>query len=165
MTSSIRRSRSRRAVAAATACCALVGAGGLAGCGDDGEDQAATPAPAEDNQAADTATGDPTGNTYDATGEPRNASIKIALRDTDIVPEYLTVRPGQTLVFTNEDDVPHKITARENTPRFPSKAIAKGESFKLKLDKDAIKGVEGYGIDYGCAFHPEQMSGRAALLG
>ena len=150
--------------------CAAFAAGGiLSGCGDDddsgGSDRAATPTPSQEEQPADKATGEPTENTYDATGEPRNASIKIALRDTDIVPEFLTVLPGQTLVFTNEDDVPHKIRALENTPRFASGALAKAESFKLKLDKDAIKGVEGYGVDYGCAFHPAQMSGRAALPG
>jgi plastocyanin len=131
-------------------CAGFAASGSLAGCGDDedsaGSDRAATPTPTKEDVSAPAASE----NTLDATGEPRNASIKIALRDTDIVPEYLTVLPGQTLVFTNEDDVPHRITARENAPRFAPKTLANGQSFKLKLDKDAIKGVEGYGIDYGC---------------
>ena len=147
-------------MAAATACCALLGTGGLAGCGDDGdsEDQAATPAPAEDNQAADTATGDPTGNTYDATNDPPDATIKIALKDRTFVPQYVTALPGQTVLWTNEDDEPHKLQA-VNSATFASKKLAKGQTYKYTFPKDAERGLE-----YRCSIHPETMSGLTEMV-
>jgi hypothetical protein len=56
------------------------------------------------------------------------------------------VLPGQTLVVTNEDHAPHKITAPDNRSRFASTALTKQQSFKPKLDRDAIKAVEGHGV-------------------
>jgi hypothetical protein len=93
-----RRSTAVSAFAAATTCLALLLGGSLAGCGDDedsqGSNQAATPTPPQDDQTADRATGDPTGNTYDATGDPPDATIKIALKDRAFVPRYITALPA-----------------------------------------------------------------------
>jgi len=74
-----------------------------------------------------------------AAGEPRNARIKIALRDTD-----------------------RDQGRRERAPVHLDDT-RQGPELQTQLDKDVIKGIENYGIDYQCAFHPAQMSGRAAF--
>jgi len=155
------RSTAASAFAAATTCFALLLGGSLAGCGDDeesqGSNQAATATPTQDDQAADRATGDRSGNTYDATDDSPDATIKIALKDRAFVPRYITALPGQTLVWTNEDDEPHKIQAVNNAD-FASKKLAKGQTYRYTFPTDADRGVE-----YRCSIHPEEMDGRTDI--
>jgi hypothetical protein len=60
----------------------------LSGCGDDeqsaGSEKTAAPAAAESTH----------GTTYDASTEPRDATIKIALTSTGMVPQFVTARVG-----------------------------------------------------------------------
>jgi plastocyanin len=155
-----RRSTAVGAFAAATTCFALLLAGSLAGCGGDddsrGSDQAATRTPTQDDQTADPATGDPTGNTYDATGDPPDATIKIALKDVAFVPQYITALPGQTLEWTNHDDVSHRIKDVDQGD-FASKTLAKGETYKYTFPTEGARGVQ-----YRCTIHPE-MGGRTDI--
>lgn len=147
--------------AAATTCFALLLAGALAGCGggdDDsqGSDRATTPTPTQNDQAADPGTGDATARTYDATGDPPDATIKIALKDVAFVPQYITALPGQTLAWTNEDDVPHRIKDVDQGD-FASKTLAKGQTYKYTFPTEGARGVQ-----YRCTIHPE-MGGRTAI--
>jgi plastocyanin len=92
----------------------IAGAGStVAGCGGDetstGSPQAATETGAEESKSGADAGTDPTGNTYDASSQPRDARIKIAMKDSAFKPQYITARLGQTLVFTNDDAVAHEI--------------------------------------------------------
>ena len=152
--------RTRSSLAAATACFALLAAGSLASCGDeDSEDssEAARSAAPTTDEAGDTAIGDPTGLTYDATGDPRDATIEIALRDITLVPQFITALPGQTLRWTNEDDVPHQIQAYNNRD-FSSKRLAKGDSFTWTFPRKP-----GRGAYYRCSIHPVEMDGKADI--
>ena len=117
---------------------------------------AATPTPTQDNQAADPATGDPTGNTYDATGDPPDATIKIALRDRAFVPQYVTALPGQTLEWTNEDDVSHRIKDLDQRLLAP-KTLAPGATYEYTFPTEGARGV-----GYICTIHPE-MGGRTNI--
>ena len=58
-------------------------------------------------------------------------------------PEKLEVKAGDTVVWTNEDIVPHTVTAEV----FKSKSLDKGESWSLKTKQ---KGD----FPYICKFHP-----------
>ena len=98
---------------------ALAAGGALAGCGNDEEpassEKAAAKTPTQESGAKSAV--DPTGNTLDASSEPRDAEITIVMKDLTLKPALLTARPGQTLVFTNEDAVAHKIESVERRHR------------------------------------------------
>lgn len=65
-------------------------------------------------------------------------------------PARLAVRAGDTVVWVNEDLIPHTATAKGGG--FDSKAVAAGASWRWT--------VKGPGAtDYTCAFHPT-MTGR-----
>jgi plastocyanin len=75
------------------------------------------------------------------------------LKDGAFVPQYVTALPGQTVLWTNEDDEPHKIQAVDSAD-FASTKLAKRPTCKYTFSEDAERGVE-----YRCSIHPETMSG------
>jgi plastocyanin len=95
-----------------------------AGCGDE-EKSADTPAPASG--------GDP---------------VQVEMKDILFVPENITARVGQTVVWTNQDDVEHDVKADKGAD-FESKALAKGDTYEAKM-------TEAGTIDYLCTIHPSQ---------
>ena len=141
------------------ACLALIGA--LTGCGNDKQsgdsDKAAAPTATQSKQPADSATKGPHGTTYDASTKPRDAKIKIALKNTAIVPQFVTARAGQTIVFTNEDNVRHRLESGDN-PDFASKTLAKGQTLEYRLRPGGMTWVS-----YHCTIHPVKMSGYTGV--
>ncbi len=131
--------------------------GALAGCGDD-ENPAASGQRAEANPTDTAQAEDPTGNTYDATSEPPDASIEIAMKDIAFNPAYITARVGQTLVFTNEDDVAHKLESNEGQP-FKSKTLNKGQTYKYRIKNDA----DLRAMNFICTIHPAKMEGGVVV--
>ena len=75
-------------------------------------------------------------------------TAKVAMNDILFVPEKLTARVGQTVVWTNEDDIVHNVKATKGAD-FESKTVSKGETYKTKLAKAGT-------IDYVCTIHPSQ---------
>ena len=55
---------------------------------------------------------------------------------------------GQTVRWTNSDDVAHTVKASSGAD-FESKAISKGKTYEAKLTKAGT-------IDYVCTIHPSQ---------
>jgi plastocyanin len=84
--------------------------------------------------------------------EPATASggttVPVRMKDILFVPEKISARVGQTVVWTNEDDVAHTVKAKSGAD-FESKAISKGKTYKAKLTKAGT-------IDYVCTIHPSQ---------
>ena len=71
--------------------------------------------------------------------------LAVAIEDMRFTPATLAVRPGDRVVWTNRDLVPHTVTARDG--RFDSKAIAANASFTWV--------ATGAGrVDYACLYHP-----------
>ncbi len=135
----------------------LAAASAAAGCGDDespaeGKQGGATTT--ESKQANPDPAADPTGKTLDASSQPPDARIKVAMKDVAFTPEYLTARTGQTLVFTNEDDVEHKVEGDEGQI-FASKTLKKGDTFEVKLDQ----GADEPNLAFKCPIHPVKMQG------
>lgn len=60
-------------------------------------------------------------------------------------PAEVTVAPGDTVVWTNKDMVPHTVTARDGT--FDSGSIAAGATWRY-VARDAGT------VAYYCTFHP-----------
>ena len=74
----------------------------------------------------------------------------VAIRGMNFVPARLIVNVGDTIVWKNEDTVPH--TATDRARSFDSGTIASGASWSLVVNK---KGT----YSYYCTFHPA-MKGR-----
>ena len=71
------------------------------------------------------------------------ATYNVAIRGFKFQPEKLDVEVGDIVIWTNQDIVPHIVTAE----KFKSKSMDKGESWSLKVKE---KGD----FPYICRFHP-----------
>jgi plastocyanin len=84
--------------------------------------------------------------------DPATASggktVEVKMKDILFVPEKITARVGQTVRWTNEDDIEHTVKAKKGAD-FESKSVSKGETYKAKLTKTGT-------IDYVCTIHPSQ---------
>lgn len=69
----------------------------------------------------------------------------IVIADMKFVPETLTVKPGDTVVWVNKDFFPHTATAQDRS--FDSSDIATNKSWKYVATK---KGA----FSYVCTLHP-----------
>ena len=86
-----------------------------------------------------------------ATG-PATASggkiLPVKMKDILFVPEKVTARVGQSVRWTNQDDVQHTVKASKGAD-FESKTLSKGDTYVAKLTKAGT-------IDYVCTIHPSQ---------
>ena len=78
---------------------------------------------------------------------------RLTIEGTTFTPETLTVKVGDTIVWTNKDPFPHTITS--TTGAFDSQAIAPEKSWQYK----AVKKGE---FPYACTLHPT-MKGRLVV--
>ncbi|HSE12434.1 MAG TPA: cupredoxin domain-containing protein [Rudaea sp.] len=82
-----------------------------------------------------------------AAGAPHEVTIR--MQKESFVPASLTVAAGTRVTWTNDDSVPHSVTAGDN--RIDSGPILPGKSFAWIAD--------GAGsIDYHCIFHPSMTA-------
>ena len=83
-----------------------------------------------------------------ATEPAAGDTVQVDMKDILFVPEKVSARVGQTVRWTNSDDVAHTVKAKSGAD-FESKAISKGKTFDAKLTKSGT-------IDYVCTIHPSQ---------
>ena len=76
----------------------------------------------------------------------------ITIHDFAFAPAMLTVAPGDTIVWSNADFVPHTATARD--AEWDSKSIDGSASWRM-----VARGTGRH--DYYCAFHPTM---KAAVI-
>jgi len=84
--------------------------------------------------------------------KPESQTHTVLIKDFKYLPEMLTVKSGDTVIWKNEDIVPHTATANENS--FDSKNIAAKASWKY------VAGKPG-NYPYICTYHPTM---RARLI-
>jgi plastocyanin len=70
---------------------------------------------------------------------------RLTIEGTAFTPELLTVKVGDTIVWTNKDPFPHTVTSEAGG--FDSQPIAPEQSWQYK----AVKKGE---FPYTCTFHP-----------
>jgi plastocyanin len=78
------------------------------------------------------------------------AAMNVRIASFAFTPDAVTVSPGQTIIWTNNDRVPHTVTSVEKL--WDSLAIAPGQSFSVTLDRAGT-------YAYYCAIHPH-MTGK-----
>ena len=117
----------------------------VAGCGDD-EENATTPS---GNPAAESTE---TGAADEASGGGGDV-VEITMKDIQFDPQAVTVSVGQTVRWTNEDDVEHDADA--NNGEFESELYGKGGTQEYKAEKPGT-------IEYVCSVHPN-MTGTITV--
>lgn len=115
----------------ALACLALAGGGIIAGCGDDKSDSAAgtQTTPAQSSASS----GD---------------TVNVSMKDIEFVPDKIAAKVGQKIVWTNEEAVPHNVTATEGAD-FASETVNENGTFEYTPTKAGT-------IDYVCTIHSGQ---------
>ena len=75
---------------------------------------------------------------------------KVEMQNIQFVPMEVTVKAGNTIQWTNSDNVTHTVTKGTGPgPKFDSKNIAQGETYERNFPD---KGT----INYVCTIHPNQ---------
>jgi plastocyanin len=68
-------------------------------------------------------------------------------------PKMATVKVGQTIIWTNDDDIPHTVVATDKS--FRSKVLDTGQSFSFTFTKPGQ-------VAYFCSLHP-MMTGKVTV--
>jgi len=68
-------------------------------------------------------------------------------------PKMVTVKVGQTVTWTNDDDIPHTVVATDKS--FRSKVLDTGQSFSFTFTKSGQ-------VAYFCSLHP-MMTGKVTV--
>jgi plastocyanin len=84
-------------------------------------------------------------------GPPPAAVVRIA--NFTFTPPVLAVRPGTTVTWINDDDIPHTVVANDKSFRSP--VLDTGDRFSFTFAKAGQFG-------YFCSLHPH-MTGKIAV--
>lgn len=129
----------------AVACTALVLA--VAACGKDDESQTGRDAGGD----GATVTTNPTpeaGTSTQSESAESNDLVTISMKDIKFVPQEAAVAVGQKVTWTNDDTVPHNVTAEKGAD-FKSETLNQGDTFEYTPTNAGT-------IDYVCTIHPGQ---------
>jgi plastocyanin len=86
--------------------------------------------------------------------------VKVSLKNIQFNPKDVTVKPGETITFTNDESIPHDVH-KESGPggdfaSGPDGGLQQGDTFKLKLDKPGT-------YQYVCHVHAPGMAGTITV--
>jgi plastocyanin len=73
--------------------------------------------------------------------------VTIKMQNITFNPKTKTVKVGQKVTWTNEDDVPHNVTTTGGAAKFASKDFGKGGTYSFTPTKPGT-------IQYTCTLHP-----------
>ncbi len=76
----------------------------------------------------------------------RAATVSVTIDNYAFAPKTVTVRAGDTIVWTDRDDVAHTVTALGNG--FDSGAVEPGHTYRHRFTKPGT-------YAYRCSLHPE----------
>jgi plastocyanin len=80
------------------------------------------------------------------------AEVKVGIDNFTFNPKVVTVKTGDTVIWTNRDDIPHTVA---DPGKFKSKALDTGDSFSFTFTTPGS-------FDYFCSLHPH-MTGRIVV--
>ncbi|MBS0479353.1 MAG: cupredoxin family copper-binding protein [Proteobacteria bacterium] len=88
-------------------------------------------------------------------GKPAPAGpVAVRISNFTFGPKTVTVKVGQTVTWTNDDDIPHTVVATDKS--FRSKVIDTGQSFSLIFTRAGQ-------FAYFCSLHP-MMTGKVTVV-
>jgi plastocyanin len=77
----------------------------------------------------------------------------VKIENFAFTPRVLTVKPGTTVTFRNDDDIPHLVVANDSS--FRSKALDTGDTYEFTFTKAGD-------FAYFCGLHPH-MQGKITV--
>lgn len=83
-------------------------------------------------------------DTTSSSGKP----FSVAIKGFKFVPADLTVKVGDTVVWTNEDSAPHTVESSDKTLK--SDELSKGDKYQHTFTKTGV-------TDYICGIHPSMQ--------
>ncbi len=103
------------------------------------------PPPATTGTSTDQNAGSPTS----ATTEEMTGGTKVEIKNFAFSPASITVKVGDSIIWTNNDTIPHSATADDSS--FDAGIMQPGESKTVKFDKAGT-------ISYHCSIHPNMKA-------
>jgi plastocyanin len=88
-----------------------------------------------------------------SSGDSKASATEIKVADFSFSPGENTVKPGQTVTWTNEGQVEHTV---KGPGFFSSKALGNGQTFSHRFAKPGR-------FPYVCTLHPSQMRGTVVV--
>jgi plastocyanin len=88
-----------------------------------------------------------------ATTAVPTAQASVAIANFTFDPPVLTVAAGTTVTWTNQDDIPHTVTAADGA--FRSEALDTDDSYQERFDRPGT-------FVYFCSLHPH-MTGKVVV--
>ncbi|HEV2787164.1 MAG TPA: plastocyanin/azurin family copper-binding protein [Solirubrobacteraceae bacterium] len=119
----------------------------VAACGDDKESN--TGRDAGDNGATVTTNPTPQAPTSTQSGAEQSGDIvSVGMKDIKFVPKEIEAKVGQKIVWTNNEAIPHNVTATDGAD-FASDTLQKDDTFEYTAEKAGT-------IKYVCTIHEGQ---------
>ena len=129
----------------------LLVAGLIAGCG--GDDDDSSQAPSANPDAAETAEASPEATgTEDSGGD--GGTVEVSMKNIQFDPQTVTAKVGQTVVWTNEEDVQHDADATSGAD-FDTELVGKDGTVEWTAEEAGT-------VEYVCSVHPN-MTGTITV--
>ena len=77
------------------------------------------------------------------------AEAKVTIDNFSFTPQEITVKPGTTVTWVNQDDVPHTVVS--NDKKFKSKALDTDDKFSFTFTDPGT-------YEYYCSVHPKMTA-------
>lgn len=85
-------------------------------------------------------------STAEAPAEPQTGTVEVGMNRLEFEPEDITVKTGATILWTNNENVPHNVVAKEGA-EFTSEIFGEGGTYEHTAEQAGE-------IDYVCTLHP-----------
>jgi len=82
-------------------------------------------------------------------GPAKSQEVLVKIDNFSFMPHDITVATGTTVIWVNNDDIPHTIVS--TTDLFKSKALDTDDKFSFKFDKPGT-------YEYFCSIHPKMTA-------
>jgi len=86
--------------------------------------------------------------------------VQVSLKNIEFNPNNVTVKPGETITFTNDESVPHDVHKTSGPGHDfasgPDGGMQQGDTFELKLDQPGK-------YEYVCHVHAPGMAGTITV--
>lgn len=93
------------------------------------------------------------GKTLSPKATTPSGPVAVHISNFTFGPKEVTVKVGQTVTWTNDDDIPHTVVAVDKS--FRSKVLDTGQSFSFTFTKPGQ-------VAYFCSLHP-MMTGKVTV--
>jgi plastocyanin len=94
------------------------------------------------------------------TGGGGGGGVEVSMQNIQFDPKDITVKPGETITFTNDESIPHDVHKQSGPggdfSSGPDGGMNQGDTFELKLDKPGK-------YDFVCHVHAPGMAGTITV--